>query len=371
MCDTLCIRHGRGMWFAKSSDRHPDEAQVVEHHARRRAGGALRTQYLTIPDPGAAAFVGSRPTWLWGCEHGVNEHGVAIGNEKIWTVDDPRALPSALLGMDVVRLVLERARTADDALDIAASLLEAHGQGGSGEPFSDEPYFSSFLVVDAEGGWTIETSNRTWVARPVGEGASISNRVSIRTDWLRASADVAPGTDFDAFRDTRWPTDHADDRLRVTGACVARGAEVTAADLARTLRDHAETSSTFTVCMHRREFHAQTTASMIVDLPGDGAPVRAWACLGNPCVSVFVPCFPPHVPAPLADPAQWARFARLRDEYERKERTLDEIRSVLQPVEDELWAAADAAYASGTDACRRLAATAYDRVDEALRRLGT
>ena len=103
------------MVFAKNSDRPPAEAQVLLAHVARSPGRALDTQYLRLPDPGATAFVGSHPTWLWGAEHGVNEHGVAIGNEKIWTVDDPHALPPALLGMDLVRLGLERSRTADDA----------------------------------------------------------------------------------------------------------------------------------------------------------------------------------------------------------------------------------------------------------------
>ena len=109
MCDTLCVPTADGMLFAKNSDRPPNEAQVVESYAARPGGGSLQTQYLTIPDADAAALVGSRPTWLWGLEHGVNEHGVAIGNEKIWTIDDPRAAPPALIGMDLVRLALERA----------------------------------------------------------------------------------------------------------------------------------------------------------------------------------------------------------------------------------------------------------------------
>src|SRR6478736_2520001 len=111
------------MVFAKNSDRPPDEAQVVLAHAVRRAGATLQTQYLAIPDAGAAAFVGSHPSWLWGAEHGVNEHGVAIGNEKIWTTDDPRAQPVGLLGMDLVRLGLEQARTADDALRVITDAL--------------------------------------------------------------------------------------------------------------------------------------------------------------------------------------------------------------------------------------------------------
>src|SRR5690349_11938870 len=114
------------MVFAKNSDRHPDEAQVVETFGRRAPGRTLATQYLTIADDGAYAFTGSRPTWLWGVEHGINEHGVAIGNEKIWTVDRPQELPPALLGMDLVRLGLERAATADDALIVITGLLEQY-----------------------------------------------------------------------------------------------------------------------------------------------------------------------------------------------------------------------------------------------------
>src|SRR4051812_33108614 len=133
MCDTLCVRSGTGMVFAKNSDRPPGEAQVLLGHGRRAARDALDTQYLRMPDPGAYAFVGSHPTWLWGAEHGVNEHGVAIGNELVWTVDDPRAQAVGLLGMDLVRLGLERARTADDALDAITGALAEHGQGGSGQ----------------------------------------------------------------------------------------------------------------------------------------------------------------------------------------------------------------------------------------------
>ena len=45
-----------------------------------------------------------------------------------------------------------------------------------------------------------------------------------------------------------------------------------------------------TVCMHLRDDQA-TTASFVVDLRAD-APPRAWACLGSPCASVFVPVLP-------------------------------------------------------------------------------
>ena len=353
MCDALCIRHDGGMWFAKNSDRHPDEAQVVEWHPRRRAATELRTQYLTLPDRDAFAFVGSRPVWLWGVEHGVNEHGVAAGNEKIFTTENPHRLPRALLGMDIVRLVLERATTVDDALDICTSLIETYGQGGTGEPHHDEPYFSSFLLADTGGGWVVETSNRTWAARPVGAGTSLSNRVSLSTDWTLASSDVPPGTNFDTYRLPTVPTTRADHRRAVTSACVALGGRATFADIASTLRSHSDNGSGFTVCMHRRDMHAQTTASIIADLPNDGSTPRMWACLGNPCVGVYVPLAPGAVPTELADEKQWARFASLRDHVENDGWQRADVRTVLDPVEAALWDG-DATYSDVDAALRRL-----------------
>ncbi len=196
MCDTIALIGGDGLLFAKNSDRHPTEMQLFEAFPRRAAGGTVQTQYLELPDRGAAAFVGSRPSWLWGVEHGVNEHGVVIGNERLYTADSPKRRPPALLGMDLVRLGLEGGRTAEEAVDVIADLLEHHGQGGSGDPDSFDPYDSSFMVADHGGGWLLETSHRTWAARPIGRGASISNRISLTTDWTRGSPDLAAGGIF-------------------------------------------------------------------------------------------------------------------------------------------------------------------------------
>jgi secernin len=285
--------------------------------------------------------------------------------------------------MDLVRLTLERARSAYDGLMFLTGLLERHGQGGSGEPHRDEPYDSSFLVADAGSGYVIETSNRTWVARQIDHGAALSNRISLGTDWTRASADVAPGADFDDYRWKRMPTSIADERLAVTTAAVARGPSTTPKDLARTLRSHGdrrgadmlpgaleEDGGAFTVCMHHRDTRSQTTASMIAELR-DGAPARAWVGLGNPCASVYVPCFAPAVAPELADAAQWHRFARLRDGIEADPARLAAVRAELAPIEADLWEQAEAAFATGERAALdTFARTAFAPVDAALLRLG-
>ncbi len=108
MCDTLCVVGDGFTLFAKNSDRPRTEPQIVEVVPGRAPGISLRTQYLEIPDAGASTTLLSRPTWLWGAEHGMNEHRVVIGNEMIFTVDDPRPVVPALIGMDLVRLGLER-----------------------------------------------------------------------------------------------------------------------------------------------------------------------------------------------------------------------------------------------------------------------
>ena len=401
MCDTLCVLGSGRTLLAKPSDRPPDEVQVVEAHGRRPGGGRLRTQYLELDDAGAHALVGSRPEWLWGLEHGVNEHGVAIGNEKVITVVDPWAAPPALLGMDLVRLGLERATTADEALDVMTALLEQHGQGGVGDLAINSPYWSAFLVADGNGAWVLETSGRTWAARRADGHAAISNRLSLRTDWTRASADVAPGSDVDGWRPPEAPTGYADVRLAVTVPWAGEVVDPSPRSTVALLRHHGTRpwgapgddpadveppppfwypdGTGISVCMHARGFQA-TTSSMVAELPAGGGggadalaaggAVRAWVALGSPCVSVYVPVFlPDAVPAELASPTEWQRFAVLRQRVEDDPPSVEKVRAVLGPVEADLWNEADSV---SDDAGRRtrFVAGAWAAVAAPLRRLG-
>jgi secernin len=360
MCDTLCAPGRRGMVFAKNSDRPPGEVQIAWPFGRRASAGCtLRTQYLSIGDTGAHASLLSCPTWLWGAEHGVNEYGVAIGNERVSTTHDAAAAKPALIGMDLVRLGLERARTAAEALDVITGLLETCGQGGIADAAHGEAYDSSFLVADPTEAFVLETAGTDFAVAPFPAGVAISNRITL--------------DEFDRFRDAEEDTAFADVRLAASRRFLASTGSggLTAAATAAHLRDHGSgpwgapgvegpvcappsrvgaDASGVTVCMHVRELSV-TAASMIAELPPDlaeGAPLRAYLAPGSPCASIYVPAFPrtaagppPFVPFELSGEELWHAADALRQLVESDPSALPLLRETLTPVEDELWAEAD------------------------------
>ena len=130
-----------------------------------------------------------KPFWIWGAEMGANEHGVAIGNEALFT-KVPYDKNPGLIGMDFLRLALERGRTAREALDVITGLLAAHGQAGNcgypGQAFYD----NSYLIADPHEAWVLETAGRQWAAERVQDVRSISNRITIGRQWDLASPDL-------------------------------------------------------------------------------------------------------------------------------------------------------------------------------------
>ncbi|XP_041056242.1 secernin-3 [Carcharodon carcharias] len=171
--------------FGKNSDRPSGEVQEVVFFpaANYQPGDEVECTYIKIDQVEKThAVVLSRPSWLWGAEMGANEHGVCIGNEAVWGKEKPND-KEALLGMDLVRLGLERSETAEEAVDVLAGLLEKYGQGGN--CMEDEvifTYHNSFLIADKKEAWILETVGKYWAAEKVEEGVrNISNQLSITT----------------------------------------------------------------------------------------------------------------------------------------------------------------------------------------------
>ena len=293
MCDTLVTVLPGRVLFAKNSDRDPNEAQHLDWQPSRAhpPGASLRCTWITIAQARVThAVLLSRPFWMWGAEIGANEHGVAIGNEAVFT-RQPYA-ESGLTGMDLVRLGLERAATASEAVEVITTLLATHGQGGGcGHEHRSFTYHNSFLIADPHGAFVLETAGRRWQAERIARAWSISNGLTL------------PGMIAES------------DRIRTrVSACRIRRARTLAAaeraldvgDLMRALRDHGEgtepryrllNGAMAAPCMHAGGLLAasQTTASWVAELrPG---AIRHWVTgTAAPCVSLFKPV---HVEEPL------------------------------------------------------------------------
>lgn len=340
-CDSFVVlpdaATGDRLLFGKNSDRPARECQPLQRIPARSGGGTLRLAYTEIPDaPQTYDHIASSPYWCWGHEIGMNSAGVAIGNEALFTRDlaatvaaDRRAVrtgterPSpGLLGMELLRLGLERGGSAAEAVDVITGLLEIYGQWGAGTVGPDRgsaAYDNSYLIADPHHAYVLETSGRDWAVRRVESGtAAISNEPTIRTDWTRLSAGLA-----DRARENRWPgsgprldvaeaiTDPGTplqlSHIRVqrsrqllnTAAATGGVSWATARDL---LADHYEDTfldgpafnparpDFLTLCMHLSQagFTWGNTAASVFAEPGTARPYWWWAAT-TPCTSVYIP----------------------------------------------------------------------------------
>ncbi len=302
MCDTFIAlppaTEDGSVIFAKNSDRPAGEAQGIRVYpgADHAPGGVLRCTYIGIPQAGRThAVLLSRIDWMWGAEMGANECGVVIGNEAVWTSFPPG--PPALLGMDLVRLGLERGATAREALDVMVSLLEEFGQGGAcAENDPGFAYDNSFLIADCNEAWVLETARRLWVAERVTQGVrNISNRLSIRGQYDLGHKDLARearsrgfsgaprddgAVDFAACFSTAPAQPEPGSREAWGARLVAQDdGAITPETMMDVLRHHESG-----ICMHGG---FETTASMVSRL-SPGGEAAHWLTGGpNPCSASF------------------------------------------------------------------------------------
>lgn len=194
MCDTLIatrLATADGVAvFGKNSDRPPNEGQSMVYFpaAKHPAGSRVKCTYIEIPQAEKTySILLSKPFWMWGAEMGVNEHGLVIGNEAIYS-KIPASLEPALLGMDLLRAALERAVTPREAIDVITALLEEFGQGGNCyADGSKMTYHNSFLIANAEDAWVLETVDKQWAARQIKDVYTISNCLTIGAQYDLAS----------------------------------------------------------------------------------------------------------------------------------------------------------------------------------------
>jgi hypothetical protein len=294
MCDTLGVLQSTGAVFAKNSDRSPNEPQVLEwHKPKTHTDKTVHTTYIEIEQAKEThGHILSRPVWLWGGEMGVNDCGVCVGNEAVFT-KGPYS-KTGLTGMDLLRLSLERGESAKKALEVILENLERYGQGGNCGYDHDFFYDNSYLIIDRTTLYVLETAGIKWAYKAY-KRASISNRLSLGSDADAYSENAR--TNFAKTYSEPIYTHFSGSKFRIaqTEACLA--AIRTPKDAAKALRSHEAgidnplaKGSVKSVCMHAGGLVGDhTTASMIVELKEPSPRVWVTGC-STPCVSLFKPC---------------------------------------------------------------------------------
>lgn len=316
MCDTIAIVRKKAIFFAKNSDRDPNEAQLLEWRPAQEhpAGSKLKCTWIEIPQAERThAVLISRPFWMWGAEMGTNEHGVVIGNEAVFT-KQPYA-KTGLTGMDMLRLALERADSAERACEVIVQLLETHGQGGGcGFENRDFTYHNSFMIADPNGAYVLETAGKLHAKERVEGTRPISNCLTIGG--------------FAEKHGEYWKTRISGCRTRMGRMHHLASKTLGAQHLFAALRDHGARYSNPSyrwtnggmnaACMHGGGIlaSAQTTGSWVTEILN--GEVRHWVtATAAPCTSLFKPV---RIDKPLAlgspqnkaDDSLWWRHERFQ-----------------------------------------------------------
>jgi secernin len=219
--------------------------------------------------------------------------------------------------MDLVRLGLERGRTAREALEVIATLMETYGQGGAAREPGGGGYHNSFLLADPDEAWHLESSNSRWVARRMTLG-SVSNHLSIRADWEIGSRDfesfarsqglwrAAERIDAAAaYRNPHVPGHISEGRQRRASQLLEAGrGRHDVESFKSILRDHGDAGAAwryadrgpeqgcyFTLCAHSEPV-SWTTASLVAPLPAERVgPWPVWISFATPCTGIFLPIY--------------------------------------------------------------------------------
>jgi secernin len=322
MCDTIVALGNAtatgSTLFAKNSDREPNEAHELEivEGGKHPSGSKVRCTYIEIPQVKRTHTVLlSKPFWIWGAEMGANEHGVVIGNEAVFTKYSNKKEPG-LIGMDFLRLALERSDTAASAMEVITTLLEEYGQSGNCGFLHSIYYDNSYLIADHAEAWVLETAGKQWAAEKVVDIRSISNALTIEGKWDLASKDLVDEavkqgwcrkrSEFNfrkCYSDFLYTTfSAAANRFHCSSELLReKKGQITSADMMQILRTHrsqkdpkwspTRSISGADICMHSGFGPirgSQTNGSMVGEL-GKEKDLFWLTGTAAPCLSLFKP----------------------------------------------------------------------------------
>ena len=365
--------------FAKNSDRPHDEPQpLIQIEAADYSGGFSGTQFVDVPQAAHTyRHVGSKPYWCAGYEHGYNEHQVVIGNEALPSLLLEASEPK-LVGMEVLRLGLERSKSGEEAVDVITGLVSEFGQGKFSNSAGVRTYDNIFLIADPTSAYVVECVGHDWAVKKVENVTSISNISQIGEDADRMSPGVkSQATKLGLFEmefgdKFAFSSVFADSENSLSGlarqcrsdAMLGRDAgQLDVRSMIEVLTDHSDgenpdedrvvdVAGNLSICLHRTvgESTGASTASLVADLcaTDERLPIY-WTGLYSPCMTVFLPNFiESELPGVLgigselesADSAWWDFYRLTQHGVKAGAEVRSEIRSELSNLQNDLFKSA-------------------------------
>jgi secernin len=311
--------------FAKNSNRGNEECQRFASfpHQKYPAGSKVKCTWLEIPQVSETYAVrGGQPYWGFGFEQGMNEYGVTIGNvASYYRHLNPKGTKDGLTGMDILRLALERSKTAAEAVQIMIDLNRKYGNWGATHTDGTGAYNNSYAIADPNEVWILELPGRDYIAQKLPkDGVFCLNNVPyIRTNYDIISSGLIEyakkqgwykeGQEFD-FSYYFMPGGGRDSSqvyseikmMRVLGLLKANYGKIDPAYLMQVLRDRREgdwAEERFMPYRHYRlideiEPTSSTAGTMVADLrkglPDSIANVY-WMAMASTNTSAFTPFY--------------------------------------------------------------------------------
>jgi secernin len=310
------------------------------------------------------AWLGSQTWDSWGVGTGVNEFGVVIMiNDASTGIKEKTAKGKGIEGDEMARLVLERCRSAEEAVKFIGNMVNeyGHGEGSCGQ---------IYVIADPSEAWFFEGTTTQWVAEEIKSGIGVrANQFQIHDKWDLESKNVVnyaveqgwsarQNFSFAEAYSEGWPMDHSQTRYeRANHLLQPEKGELSKYDVMRVFRDHYEGTTHYenpphyyseysnrTICVNR------TVSSWVIELRPDypkDISAQAWIASCSPCVSVYSPLyFCSSIPDPLlkgndaySSTSWWWRFKRIQqwvdEDYENRSIRVKELFSELERIEFE------------------------------------
>ncbi len=348
-CTTVAVSKGFSktgdVLLGKNRDLSPDSAQILifKPEKKYKKGENVKLQFIEIPQVSLTySFYGfkslddehkNREEWRWGNGMGVNEFGVAVADNDAaswWKYEGDES--KKLHDNDVVRLILERCKTAYEGVLLIDKLLKDY--------FIEIP--EMYTIADKNEVWIVETCYKFWVAIRVKTFEVRANRFEIKYPDLPDNSGrfnlkleklikflkekkryVEEGGKF-SFRKSmcdyfsKENIHYNDIRYNFALSTLKKVKKISVKDIKKVLRSHFENyvytlpdgkkilpfnplspphcqipgavikeNPTRTIC------YSKTVGSMIVEINGSDVEKSVmWCLFSKPCLNFYFPIFP-------------------------------------------------------------------------------